>query len=215
MKAKKTVCFGLLLAMLLSCCVFFTSCGAPEIDEIYDRVVELIEASYEVNTVFYGPGLPVYSRDSRLASIRHLYDDASHEGYEYVSEYSKFLTSDAVLSATEKVYSRAYIDSVLRDYAFTGAAYEDPTGHVGVSYARYLEDADWIYASSNDQQYELFTAMRIYDYSSMKIVSPSSSDSIHILIDSWLEDSPDAVEPIRLRLVRQGGDWYLDTFTGG
>ena len=57
--------------------------------------------------------------------------------------------------------------------------------------------------------------MRIYDYSSMRVVAPSTREACYIEIDSYLPDQPDNVMRDRLRLVKQeDGLWYLDSFTG-
>jgi len=52
--------------MLVSSLTVFTSCGkAPEFIEIEARLRELIDASYKINDIFFGYGLPVYE---------HVYD---------------------------------------------------------------------------------------------------------------------------------------------
>ena len=49
--------------MLATALTAFTSCGkAPEFSEIEARLRELIDASYEINDIFFGYGLPVYER---------------------------------------------------------------------------------------------------------------------------------------------------------
>lgn len=49
--------------MLIAALCAFTSCGkAPEFVEIEARLRELIDASYEINDIFFGCGLPVYER---------------------------------------------------------------------------------------------------------------------------------------------------------
>ena len=53
----------LLIALMLTASL--TSCGKPpEFSEIEGRLRELIEASYEINEVFFGEGLPTYERVS-------------------------------------------------------------------------------------------------------------------------------------------------------
>ncbi len=57
------------LIALLLCAVMLalslTSCGKPpEFSDIEGRLRELIEASYEINEIFFGEGLPVYERVS-------------------------------------------------------------------------------------------------------------------------------------------------------
>ncbi len=63
-RAKHTVLK--ILLVLLSLCMLLptvSSCArAPEFSEISDRFRQLVEASYEINTIFYGAGLPTYER---------------------------------------------------------------------------------------------------------------------------------------------------------
>ncbi|MBO5939509.1 MAG: hypothetical protein J6Q82_08475 [Clostridia bacterium] len=57
---KKIICLLLCLVLMLPAVV---SCSkAPEYSEIEDRLKELIEASYEINEIFFGMGLPTYER---------------------------------------------------------------------------------------------------------------------------------------------------------
>ena len=57
---KKILCLLLCLCMMLPA---ITSCSkAPEYSEIEDRLKELIEASYEINEIFFGEGLAIYER---------------------------------------------------------------------------------------------------------------------------------------------------------
>ncbi len=211
----KRILSALLVAVLLALLsLSLVGCGRPELEEVYDRVVELVEASHELNTVFYGPGLPVYHFDSELAAAKGLYTDYKHQGsYEMVSEYAKFLTTDSVLEAAGMIYSTEYLSDELSTYAFTGYAQNDSIGGAIYSYARYLEDDEWFYQSVADKPF--YTAMRIYDYSTMVVEPNSRRDACYVSMDSWLEDDPDRVTVITLRLVSEDGEWYLDQFTGG
>ena len=56
---KKIICLILCLVCLLPT---MTSCGKPEYVEIEDRFRELIEASHEINVLFWGEGLETYER---------------------------------------------------------------------------------------------------------------------------------------------------------
>jgi hypothetical protein len=187
----------------------------PKTDEIYDRVVELIEASYELNTVFYGAGLPVHKTDSAYAEFSHLYFDFQYLGdYEIVTEYAKFLSEDEIRSAAEKVYSKNYLETVLYNSAFVGYAVEDGKGGAAFAAPRYLEDNEWIYQSVDQNNY-LKGGMRVYDYSSMRVIAPSNKKACYVSIDSYLPEQPELITSDTLRLVRQDdGLWYLDSFTG-
>ena len=48
--------------MLLCSIPLFSSCGIPEMSTLEPRLRELIDASYEINEVLFGNGLPTYER---------------------------------------------------------------------------------------------------------------------------------------------------------
>ena len=64
-RVKKSICMrvftGILCLFLLSPAL--SSCSKPpEFSEISERFRELVLASYEINKIFYGEGLPTYER---------------------------------------------------------------------------------------------------------------------------------------------------------
>lgn len=214
-KKKKLLIAAIALVLVLAIgfgAVWFLFLRAPRLESIYDRVVELVEVSYKVNTVFYGAGLPVYRTDSPYADFTHLYFGFDYAGnYEIVREHSQFISSLDIQNAAEQVYSKAYLEEVLYPLAFDGYAIEGG-GKADYAFARYLEDEEWIYQAVSSENY--LRGMRIYDYSTMKIVYPSNSKSCYVTMDSWLENEPDKIISVRLRLVLQDGQWFLDSFTG-
>ncbi len=206
------------IALLLGfCCMmtgFLSSCGsrAPKTEDIYTRAVELIEASYELNTVFHGKGLPVHKTDSEYAEFMHLYYNFSDKGvYEMVTRYAKFQSISDIKEAAEKVYSTKLLEEVFYPAAFTGYAISDGTGGSHYAYARFLEKEGQLYQYV-EQGYDI--QMRVYDYSTMKVIRPSNAKSCYISIVSWEPEHPEAASEETLRLVLQDdGEWYLDTFT--
>ena len=192
-KKKKILIISVSIVLtlaILGTAVYLIFFRAPRLEEIYDRVVELVEASYEVNTVFYGAGLPVYAEDSEYAEMMNLYYDNPHRGYyEYVSPYAKFQYVDAIRQAAERVYSTAYLEEVLYPNAFDGYAIGDGMGGSIYSQARYFEEDPYFYHSSYATSY--IEGMRIYDYSTMKVVLPSTARVCYITMSSWMEDAPD------------------------
>ena len=212
-----------IVTLLVSLCLLiggvlggFTGCSRPpKVEDIYDRVVSLIEASYELNTVFYGAGLPVHEADSVYAEYTHMYYGFSlADNYEIVTDQSKFLSIDEIKIAAEKVYSKAYLEEVLYPTAFDGYAVEDGSGSATVAYSRYQEDAAGLYHSIKGEDY-LKGDVRVYDYSTMKVISPSNGDACTLKIDSFLLSNPDLIFSDTIRLVcQEDGLWYLDSFTG-
>ncbi len=205
---------ALLCVCLLACALSLTACSrAPKVEDIYDRVVELIEASNELNVVFYGAGLPVYAADSLYADFTHLYHGFSQTAsYEYVTEHAKFLTEGEIKAAAEQVYSKDYLENVLYPAAFVGYAIDDGMGSASFAHARYYDDGEHFCRSAHDENY--LKGIRIYDYSTMRVTKPSDSSACYVTLDSWLESDPNTVIPVRLRLVSQNNIWYLDSFSG-
>ncbi len=63
--AKQRLSRRILLVFLCFCMILpaISSCSKPpELSEISERFRQLVEASYEINTIFYGEGLPTYER---------------------------------------------------------------------------------------------------------------------------------------------------------
>lgn len=215
MKTKRILCVA--CALILSACALFctTSCAgrAPTTAEIYDRVVELVEGANEINTVFYGAGLPVHKTDSEYAEIMHIYYDFSQKGtYEMVTDKAIFLTSIEIKAAAEKVYSKDYLEDVIYPALFTGYAISDASGRPYFSNARYLEDKSWIYQYTGEKVTE--ATRWIYDYSTMKVVKPSSGTLCFVELQCYPVGSPEQAHVRKLSLVLQDGEWYLDSFTG-
>ncbi len=213
MKKITSVC--LVIVLLFACVTLFSSCSAPRVEDIYDRVVELVESSHEVNAVFYGVGMPVYHADSAYAELNHIYYDFSQStSYEYVMiAHAKFPSENLAMEAAGKVYGKDYVEDVLSVSAFTGYAVEDSIGGSIIARARYIE-SNGSFCQSTEEENIHYTAMRIYDFSTMQTHSLGRSNACTVTIDSHLEDTPDQIETIELYLVKQDGEWFLDSFTG-
>ncbi len=214
-KKTKLILILSISALLVAATVFtlwFVFLRAPKVVDVYDRVVELVETSHEVNNLFYGSGLPVYRTDSVYAELTQMYYGFNNKDtYEIVDHRSKYVSSAQIKDAAEQVYSKEYLEKVLYPSAFDGYVIGTQGGSA-ISRAKYLEDEEWIYQLIGDKNY--LKGKRIYDYSTMKIAYPSGSKAFYVTMDSWMEHSPEKVEEIRLRIVLQDGQWYLDSFTG-
>ena len=219
---KKRACM-LFLALLLTvgCCIPLSGCGASvEVEDVYDRVVSLIEASYTVNTVIYGPGLPTYVRDSEFCDLNHVYFGTTEVGsYEFVTERSKFHSTDEIKEYAQTVYSKGFLEDVVYKTLFDGYAVEDGAGGAVYGEARYRDVNDRFSSvverdENGRDENILFTSMRIYDYSTMQVRSLGREDACAIAMDSWLPEDPEKIENVELILVLQDGQWFLDSFAG-
>ncbi len=217
-RSKASVLKGVALIVICLSLIFsLVSCSnsAPDIEEIRERVEYLIEGAFEINEIFFGNGLPI---DEGGAVI---YGEV--EGYDYVSNEAKYRTVIQIKEAAEKIYSADYLEYIY-DTVFQG--YADPT--VGIITARFIEENGELLQSSDNEP--LYNGVRKYDYSTMKIVRPSNSSIVNIDITAWIEGAelPDTSydfsdeyndmisgqrHTVRLTLVKQNGEWYLDTPT--
>ncbi len=206
-KCKRFLCLCFSILILLTSLVTMSSCSPnpPDIELVYDRLVELIEKSHEVNVIMFGCGLPVYERGNEEDKLIHRYYGVAEDGREFVSEYAKFENIEDIKAAALEVYSEDYCNSVFESL-FTGYASDQIAG--SILPARYSEDEKWMYQNSHVEP--LVTGTRVYDYASMNIVSPSSNKMIKVEIKSYAEDRPEEWVTVDLSFVYENGNWYLD-----
>lgn len=193
-----------------------TGCAnrAPKLEEIYDRVVELIERSYEFNEIFFGDGLPYYDRN--LPVYESLYSDYTKEGYvndyHIVSSNAKYRSIEEIKSAAEEVYSAALLQQAVYPSVFDGLMTQNAGSGSTYLQARYIQDNTDLYIlMESDDAYH--PTPLIYDYATMKIIRPSNASRVLISINAWEESSPDTVFEMQLSLANQDGVWLLDKLT--
>ena len=210
--SKKFIAAALAVVVLVvSCVLLFQHNNAPKIEDIYDRMVYLIESSNEVNALIYGCGVPVWEDDSEYVEFMHVYyglDPANH--YEIVMPNAKYLSISQMKEAIEQIYSKEYLDEVIYRSIFDGYAIEDGIGGSVIGVARYYEEGAYLWQSKDFKTF--YTGMRIYDYSSMQVRSLGKTDRCVVTVDSWLEDTPDQIETVEILIKLQDGQWYLDNF---
>lgn len=208
---KKIICLALILTLLVS----FVSCAAtpPDLDEFKEEFISLVEASYEINEILFGEGLPTYARGGEYDREYNLYGDWDGEFayYEYVTQESNYYFTDQIKWNAEKVYTKEYLAGVYT-MAFDGYADEN-TG--AVTTARYL-DANGVlmrYAfGENDPFDHLDGRKRRFDFDSMKVVKPYSASYINVAVDSYVEGE-DEILNITLHFKKTSEGWRLDAPT--
>ena len=181
-----------------------TSGKAPELEDVKERFIYLIEGSKEINTLYFGSGLPVYVRETLLSNKKGVYYDDTYTTYERVMENSRYLTVDEIKERSEEIYSTEYL-AAMYETAFEGVM----TGSSS-AYLRFYETQDWLYQNLYATDFEL--SERIYDYSSMQIVKPSNGEYVNITIDTYTLDDK-IIKNISITFVYERGNWYLDSPT--
>lgn len=212
-KQYKKMIAGVLAVVILvvSGVLLFQHNSAPRVEDIYDRMVYLIESSQEVNALIYGCGLPVWEDDSEYVEFMHVYyglEPAQH--YEIVTPNAKYFSVNQMKEEIEKIYSKEYLDEVIYRSIFDGYAIEDGVGGSVIGVARYYEEGNYLWQSKEFKTF--YTGMRVYDYSSMQVRSLGKTDRCVVTLNSWLEDSPDQIETVEILIALQDGEWYLDNF---
>jgi len=202
----------ILVGVLLGC----VGCAgrAPNLEQIYDRVVALIEDSYELNEIFYGKGLPYCDRN--LPIYESMYRDYTKLGYtkdyHIVSTQARYHTVEEIKQAAAKVYSSALLESSVYPSMFDGLVQSTPGSTSKYLPARYIQDNTDLYILIEDEG-EKHPIPLIYDYASMEIIRPSNASRVSISINAWEEGKPDRVIEMKLFLVMENGVWLLDKLT--
>jgi hypothetical protein len=205
---KKILSLLLTVALLCGAVVGLSACSGgnpPPLEEVYDRIVTVVEASHEVNVLLFGAGLPVYPRGDAEDDLIHRYYGVADDGREYVTPYTKYKSIDQMQSAIAAVYSVRYRES-LYETLFTGYADGDI---MTVMPARFQEDERALYQSKYVES--LVSGVRVYDYAAMEIVGGSNATRIRVAIPSYSESKPDLWTTVTLSFVYENGDWYLDS----
>ena len=207
---KKLFSLLMALTLLLGGVMGLASCSAggppPAVEEVYDRVVAVVEASHEVNVLLFGEGLPTYPRGDAEDELVHRYYGVADDGREYVTPYAKYRSIAEMETAIAAVYSTAYRES-LYETLFTG--YADSNLSV-IMPARYQEDERYLYQSRYVES--LVQGVRVYDFAAMDILEEESNSTyIRVAIPSYTESKPGEWVTVCLSFVYENGDWYLDS----
>ena len=204
MKRILLILLVVIIVLMASCCDASRD-PAPEIDEVYDRLVQVIEASHEVNVLLFGAGLPVYPRGDAEDELVHRYYGVADESREFVTPYAKYKSIADMQAAIAAVYSTEYRES-LYESLFTGYAADEMSVMMP---ARFSEDERFLYMSRYVDP--LVDGVRVYDYASMEIVNYSHASRLRVSIRSYTEDRPEEWKTVYLSFVYENGDWYLDS----
>ena len=202
---KKLICrifLSVICIIILCSALCLTSCSKkPKVEDVYDRFVYLIEESRELNTIFFGAGVPVYEQGSLISERREIYFGYTKSNFDIVMENSKYDSVELIKEKAESVYSTNYLKAIY-ETAFDGVLYD------GGSFLRFYSEGDTFYQNAEINIYELED--RIYDYSTMKIVKPSNKERVNVQIESYVASNPDARRTITIAFQNENGEWYLD-----
>lgn len=208
--AKRMVAVVLLLAVL-----FLPSCAeAHDPDEAMAALSSLIEASYALNEIYFGEGLPITDDREDVERFYASVDtDVTSVNYHPVAADCGYASEDEIRAATEAVFSESYC-SYLFTRAFTGisAVFDEGTEQEitrTATYARYIQYGDVLTVRLNLAE-EAIPLNREYDCANATIVQNRSA-YVLFSVPTRVDGQPD--ENVEIRMVWTADGWRLDSPT--
>ena len=198
-----------LLLSLLLCIGLLTSCGGSGLtdEEISDIYRDLVEASYELNDIYYGDGLPFQHNESVMAYLTGIQEgtEGFRVSYMPVAEDSPYQYEADIRTATAEVFSDPMC-SYLYTIGFEGMSTDaDET----VSFARYIEQ-EGILTVRIDLAEEALPLGRTYDFDAMTVIADEGS-VIRASFPSFV-DGEKSVD-VKITIVKTANGWRLDSPT--
>lgn len=142
------------------------------------------------------------------------YTSQDPDNYDYVRPDSPYLSVDEIKEAAEKVYSKDYLESSVYVALFTGAAAGEGLQSLSARYIEYYDEGQNTTSFMMSNTYPpLITETRVFDFSTAEMVRPSNKKLISIRIESYLPSAPEARIEVTLTMVKQDGEWFLDSAT--
>ncbi|MBE6588266.1 MAG: hypothetical protein E7647_07630 [Ruminococcaceae bacterium] len=194
--------FVIIASMTVSCGVEYTD------EEVKEAAKKLIEASFEMNDIFFGAGLPISAHDSEEAKKFAESNDLDLKNIQFlpVTEESPYFSIEDIKEACAKVYSAEYCE-YLYSMAFEGYSTDDGTSAV---FAKYMEDESGVLTARIDLADNKLPE-RTYDFATMK-VKERKKDSVMVEMESYLDGKKEK-GTITFTLVMSEDGWRLDTPT--
>ncbi len=196
------------IACAVALCVIFGVIGIMygctplyDADELPVAVAELIEASYEINTVFFGDGLPTIGYDDT--------DELMGDKYSALSEDSPYKSEAEIREAALAVYTEDYC-AFLFEKAFIGQNVDfgddDTVSELVQIPARYLTYEGQLIVRYVDDD-ERITLNRTYDTSNVRVKKTYRKKAV-IELDSFVDGVPD--DTVRFTVEYTPNGWRLD-----
>ena len=238
---KKIISFALALFLLALPLCQMLSCAPPPLEDVKDRLVQLIKDSYLVNEIVYGDGLSSmhdisgeddnynswFEGEDKYAYYSEIPASYRNENGELIEQFSSIAQ---IKEAIEGVYSNKYTTEIYSDiftddYAggkrakYLEIDFSDPNGELEdtgdgekrLTFCKYHGDINIFITEENPQT--------VYNYDTIKIIDPSTDSYIVISIqgynEKYLNPKTGEIESgwheVQLRFVKENGNWYLDS----
>ena len=174
------------------------SCGkGPQLDEVKDHVAATVDKSIELNEIFYGEGLPVFT-EMITGNDYYLVD----------TEKSDYDTIDELKAALAEIYTTDYC-TAMNEVMFVGIA-----DNLVSLLPRFIEE-DMSGMLMQDKYAEnILPGDRVFDYAAMTM-EESSKNSFTVRIPATLNGEKDADAVLTFKKEMNDGKvvWKLDSPT--
>ncbi|MBQ8818321.1 MAG: hypothetical protein IJZ83_07070 [Clostridia bacterium] len=181
---KRIITLILCTVLLISSCLSIASCSKPpEYSEVEERFIELIEASYEINKVLFGEGLPTYERvyDPRMST--KIYDNGGTRYYYYELNDEELGRIIAYRSSYLQPFKYAQV--VKAPLADKTAIYENAEEKTYCYDIEYTEKTyDFYYSESDAENYDY-----VSDESKYKTIDSIKMAAEEVYSKDYLESS--------------------------
>ncbi len=181
----------ILIFSLISCS------GGPSDEVLLARFSELIPEAAEINDIFFGKGLPTYSREEYAEAYKMT--DGADPDYDFITTDAKYQSVSEIKEAAEAVYTKGYLASIYT-LIFEGF-YDEGIGHIA---ALYIEDGNGF--SKHNKTEPTITEARVYDLESAKVLMKNDTYAT-LEVETTLAGKS---ESVRIRMMCQDGIWLLD-----
>ena len=203
----KKILAALTAALLL---VSLAACGGRSgmsEEEMRETFRTLVEASYELNDIYYGVGLPFVHDEDAMAFLAGVAADTDGYKFSYmpVAEDASYKTEADIRAATSAVFSPD-LCSHLFVLGFEGLSTENDER---VAFARYIEQNGTLTVRI-DLAEEALKLGRTYDFSTMK-VQLEEKDRVRAQFASLVDGVPS--QNVRITIIKTADGWRLDSPT--
>ena len=140
------------------------------------------------------------------------YSAIDPEDYDYVTFDNEYKSISSIKEAAAKVYSAEYLNSIYGS-AFTGISSAEGFETLAPRYIEYTDDYGSTLLMKSNTTKPLVSEKRIFLFDTAEIVRKSNANFVTIRIDSYLESTPENILTVKLTMIKENGQWFLDSGT--
>lgn len=178
-------CLSLFLALVLLT-LTLTACGGgkPDVEELRPRIIELIEASYEINDIFFGDGIDRVDYEAEYQKIIDSYAEglaAAQKALAEAEQKKASAVTEQEIAAADKAIEEAQREVKKNTYMFTKeeflAQYDTDLTYTPVRSDKYLTVSD--IKAAAEQVYSKSYLMSIYETMFVGYIESGMKDMIY------------------------------------